>query len=170
MRKTCKAKESGKTTRSAASVPGEGNVLQNSEGPVLNEVKRKEILAIISVGCNRTTAARYAGCSVSDIRKEIGSNKRFAEELLRAEEQSEIFFLEKIRKAAHKEQYWRAAAWALERRYPGRYANRGAESLSMEEVEELIGKLAETVTENMESANDRRRLLAKIRRLVKELR
>ncbi len=135
----------------------------------LDEAKRKEILAIVSLGCSRETAARYVGCSSQTIRNEMKQDEKFAEEIRIAEERSEIFFLEKIRKAANKEQYWRAAAWALERRCPNRYAARGAQSLSEEQVLQLVSDLTEIVVPEVQNAAERRRILQKVKKLIRTL-
>ena len=135
----------------------------------LNELKRKEILAIIGIGCSIETASKYVGCTPAMIRREIRNNPGFAEEIHAAGEQSEIFFLEKIRKAANKEQYWRAAAWALERRCPNRYSVRGAQSLSEDQIMQLITELTEIVIPEIQSGKERRRILRKVKQLIRTL-
>ena len=59
-------------------------------------------------------------------------NSPFAEQVTKAEEGIELFYLPRIRTASLKEQYWRAAAWALERRLPNRYGVKKSESLTAE--------------------------------------
>ena len=48
---------------------------------------------------------------------------------------------ENIRDAAKKEQYWRAAAWMLERGYPQRYARRGPDVITVEQIAYLLAHL-----------------------------
>ena len=133
----------------------------------LTALEKKNIIAIVTVGCSRETAARYIGCSPYIIRREISENKKFAAELLRAEEDSEVYFINKIRQAANKEQYWRAAAWALERRCPNRYASRGAGTLNMDQVREMVSRLAEIVIQEIPGGPERRRILKRIHDLLR---
>ena len=86
--------------------------------PVLDHVKKGQILAILSVGCNRRIAARYVGCSPKTIQNTADREPEFAKQLHHADHGAEIEYLKRIRTAAQKEQYWRAAAWALERLNP----------------------------------------------------
>jgi hypothetical protein len=113
--------------------------------PVLDEVKRKEILAIFSVGCSQTTAARYVGCSPSTIRATAERDVKFAEQIGRAVSNSELGLVRNIRDAAKKEQYWRAAAWALERGFPEKYARRGPDVITIEQIAALLASLTEIV-------------------------
>lgn len=140
-----------------------------SQRKSLTPLEKKNILAIISVGCSRETAARYVGCPEYRIRREMADDPAFAAEMVKAAEDSEVYFINKIRKAADKEQYWRAAAWALERRCPNRYAPRGAGTLTMDQVRRLLAKLADVVIQMIPGGSERRRLLHRIRELVREI-
>lgn len=133
---------------------------------ILDESRKREILAIISVGCSIETAGRYVGCAESTIRREMRTDKNFAKEVLKAGEQSEVFFLQKIRKAAEKEQYWRAAAWALERRIPERYEKRGANTLTLEQVHSFMRRLASCVITQIKDPEERLAVIANIRKLM----
>ena len=83
--------------------------------PVLDEIKQREIVAIVSMGCSRRTAAQYVGCAPSTIQYTAERNEKFAEKLERAQSQAVVTHVKNINSAAKKAQYWRAAAWALER-------------------------------------------------------
>lgn len=135
----------------------------------LDEDKRREIIAVVSLGVSRENAAKYVGCTAATIRNEMKRDAAFAEEILTAEENPEIFFLQKIRAAANKEQYWRAAAWALERRFPNRYAPRGAKTLTEKQVLQLISDLADIVVPEIQNSNERRSIVGKINRLIHAL-
>ncbi len=134
----------------------------------LTSSEKKNIIAIITVGCSRETAARYIGCSPYIIRREIATNARFAAEINKAEEESELYFLNKIRQAANKDQYWRAAAWALERRCPNRYAARSSGALSVEQVKALLTRLADLVIQEIPGQAERRKILKRIHGLLEE--
>jgi hypothetical protein len=101
---------------------------------VLDEIKKREILAILTVGCSRRTAARYVGCAADTIVNTAQRDPAFAEQLARAEHNAEIGYIKNIQKAAKKEQYWRAAAWALERRNPEDFALRSPEVITVEQI------------------------------------
>lgn len=112
--------------------------------PVLTDEKRNAIVAILSVGCPRYVAARYVGCSPATIARTAARDPQFARRLRQAQAGVELAFLRRIGKAADKEQYWRAAAWALERMYPQRYARRDPrDSFDSRQVQAALEVLAE---------------------------
>ena len=88
--------------------------------PILDELKRREILAILTVGCRRRTAAKYVGCTVQTISNTAARDPDFAKQVRQAEQQAEIGALKEIREAGKEPRHWRAAAWLLERRNPDR--------------------------------------------------
>ena len=120
-------------------------MIKRGRPPVLDDGKRKEILAIVSVGCSQANAARYVGCAPSTIRATAERDPKFAEQLGRAVSNSELGLVRNIRNAAKKEQYWRAAAWALERGFPEKYARRGPDVITIEQVAVLLAGLTEIV-------------------------
>jgi hypothetical protein len=133
----------------------------------LTAFEKAGVLGILAVGCSRETAAIYAKCSRWKLKQAIAEDATFATEVIKAEQESEVFFVDKIRKAANKEQYWRAAAWALERRFPNRYAARGAGTLTMDQVKQLVSRLSDIVVQEIPGGSERRRILKRIHELVK---
>ncbi len=130
--------------------------------PVLDEYKRREILAILAVGCTRQVAAEYVGCDASTIRRTAQRDPEFAEQLRRKELQSEIGYLENIRNAARSERYWRAAAWALERIDPEKYGKRGPDVITVEQVGELMTQFAEVIVEEVPVPQYRKNILKQL--------
>jgi hypothetical protein len=116
---------------------------------MLDGYKRREILAILSVGGTREVAARYVGCTVRTIVNAAARDADFAERLRQNEGSAEIFYLENIRKAAQQEKYWRAAAWALERLQPERYARRSPDAVTIDQIRRLMAQLAEIIVEEV---------------------
>jgi hypothetical protein len=141
---------------------------QRGRPPVLDPIKRREILAILSVGCSRATAADYVGCSVSTIQKTAERDPTFAEELRRAESRAEIALLQAIQRAAKKEQYWRAAAWALERTRPELFAPRRPQAISLKDLDKFLAALADLLAEVL-PARTRKTVLKRLDCLLREL-
>lgn len=138
--------------------------------PVLDAFKKREILAILTVGCGRRTAALYVGCAPSTIRETARRDPEFAAELARAEQAAEIALVTNIRRAAMDVKYWRAAAWALERCHPDRYGSRGAHTLSVEQIRALLKRFAQDVIDELPDPKHRQAVLRHFGRLAQELR
>jgi hypothetical protein len=136
---------------------------------VLTEVKRREICAILAVGCTRTVAARYVGCHVDTIRRTALKDPEFAEALEAAESQHEIGHLTHINAAAKEGRYWRAAAWALERKYPDRYGRRKARTLTVDQMSQAIAQFADVIFEEVTDPELQERIFARLRELTAEL-
>jgi 5-carboxymethyl-2-hydroxymuconate isomerase len=134
----------------------------------LNKVQKQSVLAILSVGCPRSTAAKYVGVAPSTLRRILHDEKKFKAEVEKAEEESELFYLGRIRKAAEKEQYWRAAAWALERRIPKRYAPKKSSGYSEEKVRQVIEEMTEIVLDTIDDDEQQQKLMLQIENLVNE--
>jgi hypothetical protein len=132
----------------------------------LDEGKKREILAILSMGCSRRAAAKYVGCAPATIVNTARRDPEFAAQLQRAESKAEIGYMKNIQKAASKEQYWRAAAWALERKYPDQYALRSPDAISRDEVIALLTQLAGLITQEVPVARFRKGLLKRLQSLL----
>jgi hypothetical protein len=130
--------------------------------PVLDEYKRREILAILAVGSTRSTAARYVGCAVSTIQNTADRDPKFAEQLRKNEHASEIGYLENIRSAARNERYWRAAAWALERIDPEQYGRRSPEVITIDQIRRLLAQFAEIIVEEVPVPEYRKNILKRL--------
>jgi hypothetical protein len=135
----------------------------------LDDVKKKEIVAILSQGCSRRRAAQYVGCSPSTIRRTALRDPPFAEALMRAEAQSEITCLTSVRKAGKKEQYWRAAAWVLERRYPEAYALRKPGTVTVEQLIDVLKQVADILMDETEDPQVRQRIRRRVHALGRGL-
>ena len=129
---------------------------------VLDDLKKHEILAILAVGCSQRTAARYVGCAPSTIRRTAQRDPAFAKELGRVECQSEIANLKNIQKAARQEKYWRAAAWALERKNPEDFARRGPDVISVDQLKQVLAGFAELIVAEVPVAKYRKNILKRL--------
>lgn len=120
--------------------------------------KRQTIASVLSIGCSLQAAARMVGCSVSTIRREGQLDPAFAVQLDEAKGKAEVSYMQRINKAAEKDQYWRAAAWVLERRHPEHYAARSPDVITFAQLVELIGKIAEIIEKEIPVARYRQRV------------
>jgi hypothetical protein len=115
----------------------------------LDEEKRGQVLAILSVGCSQNMAAQYVGCASSTIQRTAERDPKFAKKLREAKGNAELGLVKVIRNAAKKEQYWRAAAWALERGFPEKYARRGPDVITIEQIGLLLAKFSAIIIEEV---------------------
>jgi IS30 family transposase len=137
---------------------------------VLDEVKRREICALVSAGCGVEAAARFVGCAPTTIRREALRNTDFHDDLRQAELTSQLSPLRAMRQAAAT--HWRAAAWLLERTHPERFAKRDPKQFKPEHVEAIMTRVAEVIAEEIadEPTRERvyRRLLATTQEALRE--
>jgi hypothetical protein len=136
---------------------------------VLDDIKRGEICAILAVGCSRATAARYVGCHSITIRRTAERDEAFKSALLQAESKHEVLHLSYINKAAKEGRYWRAAAWALERKYPDRWGQRDPHQFSLRQVSEVLSQFAAVVLEEIPERTLRARIRIRLHELTKAL-
>lgn len=74
----------------------------------LDDLKRRDVCTLIAAGCGLPEAARYVGCSVSTLRREIAASEQFREHLRASERDAQLETLRAMRRAAST--HWRAAA------------------------------------------------------------
>ncbi len=60
----------------------------------------------------------------------------------------------------------RAAAWALEHKYPDEYAKRGPDTISREEILELIAQLNEVIVAEIHVPELRKRVVKRLQSLA----
>jgi len=130
--------------------------------PVLDEIKQREILAIISMGCSRRTAALYVSCATSTIQNTAERDEKFAEKLERAQSQAVVTHVKNINTAAKKAQYWRAAAWALERLDPEEYAAPHTDTITAEQISKLMAYLSQVVVEEVPVSAYRKKIMKRL--------
>lgn len=114
-----------------------------SRPATLDEPKRREIIALISMGCSRTVAAGYVGCAVSTIRYTAEHDPAFDEQLRQATVRPQVWHLQNI--AKHAARSWKASAWMLERLYPHQFGRRQPDSVSREDVQKTIQLIMQVV-------------------------
>jgi hypothetical protein len=135
----------------------------------LDAGKKREVIAILSVGCSRTTAAQYVGCHASTISRTATRDPEFDQDVRHAESLLELKHLKNIDAAAKDARYWRAAAWALERKYPDRWGPRRPHALSAEQVSQALEQFAQLVVDEVSEADTRDRILKRLDDFAAEL-
>jgi hypothetical protein len=139
---------------------------QRGRRPVLDAEKRTQVATILGVGCSQSVAANFVGCSRSTIQRTAERDPKFAAELRKAKSNAELGLVKNIRSAAKKEQYWRAAAWALERGFPEKYARRGPDVITVEQIGILLARFSEIIVGEV-SERSRKRILKQIDTLAR---
>ena len=86
----------------------------------LDEVKQREVCALVSAGCSLAGAGRYVNCSVKTIRREAERDPAFGDHLRKSQLAAQLEPLRALRGKANT--HWRAAAWLLERVDPEQFA------------------------------------------------
>jgi hypothetical protein len=118
---------------------------------LLDAQERRDVLTILGVGCPRTLAACYVGCRVGDIRHTAQQDAEFAEALRQAANRFELSQLKNLTAAAADARHWRAAAWALEHRFPSRWGRRPAGTLTagecLQKLDDLAGMVCDAVAD-----------------------
>jgi IS30 family transposase len=122
----------------------------------LDNVKLREISALISAGCGLEGAARYVGCAASTIRREARRNPDFNEQLRRAHLAAELGPLNAMRNAAHT--HWRAAAWLLERTNAQRFAKQNVRHVKPEHLQQYTEMIGNLLNEEIADRNTLRRI------------
>jgi hypothetical protein len=106
---------------------------------------------------------------VSTISRTALRDPEFEQQVSQAESMLEIKHLRNIDAAAKDARYWRAAAWALERKFPDRWGQRRAHALSSEQVGQALEQFAQLVIDEVKEANTRARILKRLDELAAAL-
>lgn len=130
----------------------------------LDEIKKREVCALVAAGCGIEGAAHYVGCAASTVRREALRDPAFHEQLRRSEMSAQLAPLRSMQQFAATD--WRAAAWLLERTYPQRFARRNMRYITPEEIEGLFVMLAEAVGEEITDGPTRRRVCTRLVQLA----
>jgi len=137
--------------------------MESSRDPsYLTEQQRRDICAILTLGCDRETAANYVNCSLMDIRRQMATDTAFAADVRRAEASSEMMHMRNVQGASREAKNWRASVWWLERRAPDRFGCRSTDAISPKRLQEFLEVLSSMVIDEVHDADDVKRLLTRI--------
>jgi hypothetical protein len=130
---------------------------------ILTPEQQKEICDTLASGASRTVAARFAGCHPATLRAEIRRNPEFEKRVIKSENNLETVMLRAIRQATESDvKHWRAAAWGLERIFPNRYAKRRSDTLTRDQVHEVISEVSEIVASELPVPRFRQRIFHRL--------
>lgn len=137
--------------------------------PMLTDVKKAEVLALLASGCPRLTAANYVGCDLKTIYNSALRDPEFAEQLHKQEAHPEVFHLMNIKNAGRDPRFWRASAWYLERRCTDNYAPRDPDLMTHDEMERFAIRFSEILVEEVPVARYRKAVIARVNRFLSEM-
>jgi hypothetical protein len=118
----------------------------------LDDVKQREVCALVAAGCSLAGAARYVDCTPKTIRREAKRDANFGDHLRKSQLAAQLEPLRALRGKATT--HWRAAAWLLERVDPQQFARYDAKLLTPEEVGDLLTNVRETLERVLEKPAD----------------
>lgn len=129
----------------------------------LSAEQRGQIYGILSVGCDRETAANFIGCSLAEIVRAMRSDAEFNASVRRTEAAAELNHMRTVQNAAKDEKNWRAAVWWLERRSPERFGSRGAGTVTARHLKAFLTLIGECLNSDIHDATDRERVMLRLK-------
>ena len=127
---------------------------------ILDDKKRSEVITLLGVGLGLQEAARYVGCSVDTLRREMQRNEEFGDEARTAEVRAQIGAVRGLREAAST--HWRAAAWYLERTNPRRFSRPSLRTFRPDEIEAVFSDVIAAAAEEIEDLELRDRVCRRL--------
>ncbi len=135
----------------------------------LTDEQKSQVYGVLSVGCDRQTAADYLGCSLGDIRRAMQRDATFAAGVCRAEARIELSHMRNVHEVATDNKEWRASVWWLERRSPERFGRRSPGAVTPRQLKEFIAILADALREVAPSADDGQQIVARLNSLAESV-
>ncbi|MEX0586598.1 MAG: hypothetical protein WD176_08140 [Pirellulales bacterium] len=135
----------------------------------LTDEQKGRVCGILSVGCDRQTAANFVGCSVADIRRAMRRDAQFAASVCHGRAGCELSHMRNVQQAAQDARHWRASVWWLEHSLPERFVKRGASAVTSRQLEDFVAILVDTVSEAVHDAADLKRVVARLEAIGKSV-
>lgn len=129
----------------------------------LTDEQQSQICGVLSVGCDRQTAANIAGCSLADIRRAMKHDPQFAARVRRTEASVELSHMRTIQEAAKDPKNWRTSQWWLERHAPERFGPRSAGVVTARQLKAFIAILADVLNGGEQSPIDRSQIIDRLK-------
>ena len=133
---------------------------------LLTDEQKAQICGILSVGCDRQTAADYVGCTLADLRRELQRDPSFLADVCRAEAGIELSHMRAVQEAATEKKEWRAAVWWLERHAPERFARRAAGTLTARQLKAFVALVADALHADVRNPEDRARITIRLQTIA----
>jgi hypothetical protein len=127
--------------------------------PILSPEQEGQILGILSVGCDRETAANIVGCTAAEIAQAMRDDCEFAKTVRRTEAMVELAAMRTVHEAAKDPKNWKAAVWWLEVRSPERFVSRGPDTVTSRQLKAFIELLNHNLIDDIRDEEDRARIL-----------
>ncbi len=128
----------------------------------LTAEQQGQVLGILSVGCDRETAAGFVDCTAAEIAQAMQFDPAFNTIVRRTEAAAELTCMRTLHQAAKDVKTWRAAVWWLERRSPERFASRGAGTVTTRQLRVFLTIIGDLLNEEIHNPDDRKRVLARL--------
>jgi hypothetical protein len=135
----------------------------------LTDEQKGQICGILSVGCDRETAANFVGCGSADISRAMLRDREFAAHVRRTEAGCELGHMRTVQEATKEPKNWRASVWWMERRAPERFGPRGAGQVTLRQLDEFLNVVADIVFDEIECRDDQQRVLVRMGEAIREL-
>jgi hypothetical protein len=134
---------------------------------VLSPEKRSNIIAIISTGCGAATAADYVGCDTKTIRNTAKRDEEFASKLRKSRNSTELLHVRNLNAAGKNIQYWKASTWVLERLFPHKYGMRKPNTVTPEQLHEIIRSITKMIVAEIPVDRYRKNCMKKLNEFLK---
>jgi hypothetical protein len=134
--------------------------------PALDAAKRREIAAVLSMGCSVPVAANFAGCSRRTIYRELANNPEFYDQIRHLQVAKLLGPLKTLYDAAGTN--WRAAAWLVERLNPQDFGRRHPEMIDPEDINLAVQVAMREIKEVIADPKILRRLNRRMQRIMAE--
>jgi hypothetical protein len=139
-----------------------------TDSPATSELtaeQKGQIYGILSVGCDRETAANFIGCTLADIVRAMRSDADFNASVRRTEASAELQHMRTVQNAAKDEKNWRAAVWWLERRSPERFGSRSAGIVTSRHLKAFLTLVGDCLNSEIRDAADRERVIVRLKEI-----
>jgi hypothetical protein len=131
----------------------------------ISSEEQARVLGVLTVGCDRETAAAYIGRSPDDITRAMRNDPSFAKEVRRTEASVEVSHMRNLRDAAKDPKNWRISVWWLERRCPERYGARTPGTVTTKQLRAFIQIVGENLNTDIRDPIDRERVAGRLRQV-----
>lgn len=135
----------------------------------LSDEQKGQICGILSVGCDRETAANFVGCSLTEIGHMMQLDPAFALNILRTEAGTELSHMRNVQQAAKDVKNWRASVWWLERHSPERFGARGAGEVTVRQLKAFVETLAGVLNDEFQNEEQRKRVIGRLDQAIRTL-